>query len=95
MARHLDTTSPSHGGGAKKLAIFTAKLLVTGACFWYLSRRIDFSQLLSAVALLDFRWAAFATLILVLQIPLSGLRWRNVVHALGVTTWKNYRNSNN
>ena len=84
MARHLDTTSPSHGGGAKKLAIFTAKLLVTGACFWYLSRRIDFSQALSAIALLDFRWAAFATLILVLQIPLSGLRWRNVVHALAV-----------
>jgi len=95
VARHLDTKSPSHGGGAKKLAIFTAKLLVTGACFWYLSRRIDFSQVLSAIALLDFRWAAFATLILVLQIPLSGLRWRNVVHALGVTTWKNYRNSNN
>jgi glycosyltransferase 2 family protein len=82
VARHLDTTSPSHGGGAKKLAIFTAKLLVTGACFWYLSRRIDFSQVLSAIALLDFRWAAFATLILVLEIPLMGLRWRNVVDAL-------------
>jgi lysylphosphatidylglycerol synthase-like protein len=84
VARYLDTTSPSHGAGAKKLAIFTAKLLVTGACFWYLSRRIDFSQALSAIALLDFRWAAFANLILVLQIPLSGLRWRNVVQALTV-----------
>jgi len=75
--------------------IFSSLLgLVTGACFWYLSRRIDFSQVLSAIALLEFRWAA-STLILVLELPLSGLRWRNVVHALGVTTWKNYRNSNN
>src|SRR5262249_62088429 len=32
--------------------------------------------------LLYFRWAAFATLIAVLQIPLMGLRWRNVVDAL-------------
>jgi hypothetical protein len=82
VARELDTTSPSRGGGAKKLAIFAAKLLVTGACFWYLSRQIELSQVLSAIALLDFRWAAFATLIVILQIPLLGLRWRNVVDAL-------------
>jgi glycosyltransferase 2 family protein len=82
VASDLDTTSPSHGGGAKKLAFFAAKLLVTGACFWYLSRQIDFTQVLSAVALLDFRWAAFATLIVMLQIPLLGLRWRNVLNEL-------------
>jgi glycosyltransferase 2 family protein len=81
VARDLDTTN-SHAGGAKKLAIFAAKLLVTGACFWYLSRQIDLSQVLSAIALLDFRWVAFAILIAVLEIPLSGLRWRNVVAAL-------------
>jgi uncharacterized membrane protein YbhN (UPF0104 family) len=62
----------------------TAKLLVTGACFWYLSRQIDFSQVLAAIALLDFRWAALATLIMVLEISLWGLRWRNVVRALAV-----------
>ena len=82
VATDLDTTSPPRAGGAKKLAIFAAKLLVTGACFWYLSRQIDLNQVLSAIALLDFRWAAFATLIVVLEIPLSGLRWRNVVNAL-------------
>src|SRR4051795_12859854 len=82
MARYLHTTSPSRADGAKKLAIFAAKLLVTGACFWYLSRQIDLSQVLSAIALLDFRWVAFAIVIAVLEIPLSGLRWRNVVAAL-------------
>jgi glycosyltransferase 2 family protein len=82
VASDLDTKRASRGGGAGKIAIFAAKLLVTGACFWYLSRQIDLSQVLSAIALLDFRWVAFAILIAVLEIPLSGLRWRNVVAAL-------------
>jgi hypothetical protein len=54
------TISAARGGGAREIAIFAAKLLVTGACFWYLSRQIDFSQVLPAVAVLDFRWVAFA-----------------------------------
>jgi hypothetical protein len=82
VASDLDTTSPSRGGGAEKLAILAAKLLVTGACFWYLSRQIDLSQVISAVPLLDFRWAAFATLVVMLQIPLLGLRWCNIFDAL-------------
>jgi len=36
----------------------------------------------SAVPLLDFRWVAFATLVIVLEIPLLALRWGNVVAAL-------------
>jgi uncharacterized membrane protein YbhN (UPF0104 family) len=82
VASDLDNTSPPRGGGAEKLAIFAVKLLVTGACFWYLSRQIDLSQVVSAVRLLDFRWAAFATLVVVLQIPLLGLRWCNIFDAL-------------
>jgi hypothetical protein len=37
---------------------------------------------LSAIPLLDFRWAALATLVATLQIPLLGLRWHNIVDAL-------------
>jgi glycosyltransferase 2 family protein len=33
---------------------------------------------------LDFRWAAFATLLVILQIPLLAARWCNVVEALAV-----------
>ena len=82
MAGDLDTRSASRGGGAKKLAILAAKLFVTAACFWYLSRQIDLTQVLSAIPLLDFRWAAFGTLVVVLQLPLLGLRWYMIVDAL-------------
>jgi len=71
-------------GDVKRIAFFAAKLLVTGACFWYASRQIDLSQIGSAIPRLDFRWAAFATLLVTLQIPLLGARWCNVVEALAV-----------
>ena len=67
---------------AENVAILVAKLLVTGACFWYVSRQIDLNQVLSAIPLLDFRWAAFAILVATLEIPLSGLRWYNIVGSL-------------
>src|SRR5262245_5165133 len=82
MAASNVETSPSRGGGREKVAIFAAKLLVTGACFWYVSRQIDLSQVLSAIPLLDFRWAALAILVAILEIPLLGLRWHNIVNAL-------------
>src|SRR5262249_6685459 len=68
---------------AEKVAILVAKLLVTGACFWYVARQIDLNQVLSAIPLLDFRWAAFAILVATLEIPLSGLRWYNIVRWRG------------
>src|SRR2546426_625717 len=73
----------SRGGRGEKVAIFAAKLLVTGACFWYVSRQIDLNQVLAAIPLLDFRWAALAILVAMLEIPLSGLRWYNIVDSLG------------
>ena len=82
VASDLDTKRASRGGGAGKIAIFAAKLLVTGACFWYLSRQINLGQVISAVPLLDFRWAAFAVLVVMLEIPLAGLRWSAIVDAL-------------
>ena len=81
-ASEIDTTNSPRGSGAKKLALVAVKLLVTAACFWYLWRQIDVSQVLSAIPLLDFRWVAFATLVIVLEIPLLALRWGNVVAAL-------------
>src|SRR5262245_1382664 len=82
VARDLDTRRASRGGGAGKIAIFSAKLLVTGACFWYLSRQINLGQVISALPLLDFRWAAFAVLVVMLEIPLGGLRWSAIVDVL-------------
>jgi glycosyltransferase 2 family protein len=82
VASDFDTPRPSRGGGTKKAAMVGAKVLVTGACFWYISRQINWGQLLSAIPLLDFRWAALAILVAMLEIPLLGLRWRNIVDAL-------------
>src|SRR6516162_1379420 len=78
----FETLRPSHRGGAKKAVIVAAKLLVTGACFWYVSRQIDWRQVLSTIPLLDLRWAALAILVAMLEIPLAGLRWYNIVDAL-------------
>jgi hypothetical protein len=36
--------------------------------------------------LLNFRWAAFAVFVVVLQIPLLGVRWCNILDALAVRT---------
>ncbi len=78
----LETGAPPRAGGAKNIAIFGAKLVVTGACFWYVFKQVDPVQTFSGIARLDVRWAAFATFIVMLQIPLVALRWRNVLLAL-------------
>jgi uncharacterized membrane protein YbhN (UPF0104 family) len=83
VAGDFETPRPAHRGGAEKAAIVAAKLLVTGACFWYVSRQIDWRQVSAAIPLLDFRWAALAILVVMLEIPLAGLRWYSIVDSLG------------
>src|SRR6516225_105810 len=82
VASVFETPRPSHRGRVEKAAIVAAKLLVTGACFWYVSRQIDWRQVSSAIPLLEFRWAALAIFVVMLEIPLVGLRWYNIVDAL-------------
>ena len=36
----VETTSPSRGG-LEKIAFIAVKLIVTGGCFWLVSRQID------------------------------------------------------
>jgi glycosyltransferase 2 family protein len=81
-AGDLEGASPPRHGGIKTIAMFAAKLAVTGACFWYVSRQIELNQVVAAVTLSDFRWAAFAILVVMLQIPLVAMRWRNILEAL-------------
>src|SRR5262245_51886551 len=82
VASDFKAPRPSHRGKVEKAAIVAAKLLVTGACFWYVSRQIDWRQVSSAISLLDFRWAALAIFVFMLEIPLVGLRWYSIVDAL-------------
>src|SRR5262249_16389446 len=53
------------------------------ACFWYVSRQIDLAQLKAAIPQLDFRWAALGAVIAAAETPLVGLRWYNILAALG------------
>src|SRR5580700_4846556 len=66
-----------------RFVIVAAKLAVTGLCFWYLARNIDFVGVVRAASTLDFRWAGLAVVVVMLQIPLVGLRWHKIVDALG------------
>jgi uncharacterized membrane protein YbhN (UPF0104 family) len=83
VASDFEAQRRSHRGGTKKAANVAAKLFVTGACLWYVSRQIDWRQVSSAISLQDFRWAALAVCITMLQIPLAGLRWSNIADSLG------------
>jgi glycosyltransferase 2 family protein len=69
-------------GGINKAVIIAVKLLVTGACFWYLSWQIDLGQVLSSIPPLELGWAALAILLVMLQIPLVATRWREILHVL-------------
>jgi uncharacterized membrane protein YbhN (UPF0104 family) len=82
VTREIETVTSPRRGGVEKIALFATKFLVTGACFWYVSRKIDLSQVSSAISLLDFRWAAFAILVVMLQMPLVAARWYNILDAL-------------
>jgi uncharacterized membrane protein YbhN (UPF0104 family) len=85
VVSELEAASPPRGRGAE-IGILAAKLLVTGVCFWYVSRQVQWNEALSVVPSLDFRWAAFAILVVVLQIPLVALRWLTILDALAART---------
>src|SRR6516225_4247777 len=73
---------PAHPRAINKAAIVAAKLIITGLCFWYLSRTIDFDGLFSSLAQLELRWVAAGACIVILEIPFAALRWREILKAL-------------
>lgn len=86
------TADPGTGAstrmGGNKIAIVAVKILITGACFWYLSRQIEAGSIVSGLAGMDLRWLAVATLLLMLEIPLLALRWRAIVNAIAQRGWR-------
>jgi glycosyltransferase 2 family protein len=85
--RLIDDRKPAsrRNSSIGKVALFATKLVVTGACFWYLSRQINMHQLRSAFAILELRWVVFAVMLVMLQIPLVAVRWQSILEALGVS----------
>jgi glycosyltransferase 2 family protein len=68
-------------GGRGALAL-AGKLLVTAGCFWYLANKIDLAPFSGKVATIHVGWAMVALGLIVLQLPLAGLRWAEIVRAL-------------
>jgi uncharacterized membrane protein YbhN (UPF0104 family) len=91
-----DDVDPPHGParrGVTKLAIFAAKFAITALCFCYVSRRVDFAAAVRTLPTLDLRWIALAVLVALLQIPLLGLRWCEVLDALALRNRRMTRNA--
>ena len=82
MASPVGEARLNQGSLARNFWIVTAKLAVTGTCFWIVARQIDFTTLGAVAKTLDYAWAALATLLLALAIPLVGLRWSVIVDLL-------------
>ena len=57
-------------------------MAVTLACFWYLFRHIDVTELRRSLPSLDAKWALLAICLLILQIPLLGMRWLQIAKTL-------------
>jgi len=65
-----------------QIAVFALKIAVTLACFWYLFRHIDVTELRRTLPGLDAKWALLAICLLIMQIPLLGLRWLQIAKTL-------------
>ncbi len=69
----------------RKVLVFGVKLAITCACFWYLFRQVNIGDLLREAQNLQIRWFLLAVAVIVLQIPLVGLRWARITAALEPT----------
>ena len=63
-------------------AALALKLAITVACFWYLLRHIDVAELRRTIPSLNALWSTLAVLLLMLQLPLVGLRWLQIAKVL-------------
>jgi hypothetical protein len=81
MAR--ETALPSMRNLSKGQSVaFALKIAATLACFWYLLHHIDVAELRRTLPNIDPRWSICAVCLLLLQIPLVGLRWLQIAKIL-------------
>jgi hypothetical protein len=51
---------PGRKSAFSKALFFAAKLIVSGACFWYVLRQMNLTEIIRTLPTFDVRWAAFA-----------------------------------
>lgn len=82
LAAEVDAAAPDRRNTFTQASLFVGKLVVSAACFWYALRQIDVSEALRTLPIFDFRWAALAVALAMMQILLLALRLWAVVQAL-------------
>jgi hypothetical protein len=68
--------------GIRSAAILTAKFALIGVSFWYFSENASWTAFAEAAKTVRIPRAAFALVLLALQILLIGLRWAEIVGVL-------------
>jgi len=68
----------------RKSAIIAGKIAVTVGCLWYVARQIELAKIAEGIRAIDIGWASLAVSFAVLQIPILGLRWSEILAALDV-----------
>jgi len=67
----------------RRLLAFLAKAAISAFLLWLALRRVNLDSVGQRLAELDLRWIAFILFVLCVQLPLSALRWREIVAVCG------------
>ena len=79
---YAEITGPGRPAGLRNSCFFILKLAVTATCLWYAFRQVNLRDLAHILAKFDSAWALLTVLLLVVETPLAGLRWREIFDAL-------------
>jgi glycosyltransferase 2 family protein len=82
MFTDVETTRSGHWARLKNAGAFLLKLAVTCISLWYVARQVNVGDFKRLLGTLDFAWAALASLVLMAETPLVGLRWRAILNGL-------------
>ena len=67
----------------RRLLSFLIKAVVSVILLYLSLRRVDLSSVGQRLSALDLRWIGFVLIAMCVQIPLSALRWREIVLTCG------------
>lgn len=82
MFTYVDAMNAQLSARLKNAALLLFKLAVTGICFWYVARQVNFADFDRLLGTFNYRWAAVAVLLVMIETPLVGLRWRTILNTL-------------
>src|SRR5262245_38275224 len=82
MLGNRETPRLQQRSGGNGILILAAKIVVSAGCFWYVLARVDLAALGQALEDLNLRWSIVAVALVMLSIPLAGIRWSVILNTL-------------